>query len=89
MSNNIKASYFLRIVFSCIEEKQKLEFIKYNKFLQENFNISLINYKYLSQRYIIFESNGNGKEYYYNSTLEFEGEYLNGKEVEKEKNMIF
>ena len=52
MLKNVKTSYFLRIIFSCIEEKRKLELIKYNKFLQENLNISLINYKYLSQRYI-------------------------------------
>ena len=41
-------------------------------------NISLINYKFFSERYIIFEKNGKGKEYNkYNDTLVFEGEYLN------------
>ena len=29
--------------------------------------------------------NGKVKEYYYDGTLKFEGEYLNGKEMEKEK----
>ena len=41
----VKASYFLRILFSIIDEKQKLELIKYNKSLQEIINITLINYK--------------------------------------------
>ena len=45
MLKNVKASYFLRILFSFINEKQKLELIKYNKSLQENININLINYK--------------------------------------------
>ena len=78
MLKNVKTSYFLRIIFSCIEEKQKLKLIKYNKNLQEKLNIRLINYKLFSRRYIIFESKEEGKEYYYDGTLEFEGEYLNG-----------
>ena len=62
MLKNVKASFFLRVLFSCIDEKQKLELIKYNKNLQETLNIRLINYKYFSKRYIIFESNIKGKE---------------------------
>ena len=40
---------------------------------------------------IIYElNNGNGKvkEYYYNEILKYEGEYLNRKKMEKEKNMM-
>ena len=40
---------------------------------------------------IIYElKNGNEyiKEYYDNGKLEFEGKYLNGKNIEKEKNII-
>ena len=32
--------------------------------------------------------NGKGKEYYDNDKLKFYGEYLNGQEIEKEKNIM-
>ena len=79
MLKNVKASYFLRVLFSYMDEKQKLELIRYNKSLQENMNISLINYKLFSGKYIEYESNSKGKEYNYDNILLFEGEYLNGK----------
>ena len=47
MLKNVKSSYFKRIIFSFMDEKQKLKLIKYNKSLQDNMNISLINYKFL------------------------------------------
>ena len=35
------------------------------------------------------KKNGKGKEYnYYNGLVLFEGEYLNGKKMEKEKNIM-
>ena len=40
---------------------------------------------------IIYElnnENGKVKEYYYNEILKYEGEYLNRKKMEKEKNII-
>ena len=40
-------------------------------------DISLINYKFFSWRYIEFETNRKGKEYDYEGKLIFEGEYLN------------
>ena len=77
MLKNIKSSFFNSIIFSYIDEKQKL---KLNKCLQKNLNISIINYMYLSNKYIIYESNGIRNEYIgYNDRLIFEGEYLNGK----------
>ena len=78
MLKNVKSSYFIRIIFSFIYEKQKLKLIKYNKSFQKNMNISLINYKNFSGKYIIYEQNGKGKEYDYDGKLKFEGEYLNG-----------
>ena len=86
MLKNIKSIYFIRILFSHIIEKQKLKVVKYNKSLQKNLNISLNNYKFISGRYIIYESNGFGKEYDgYDDTLLFEGEYSNGKRHGKGK----
>ena len=85
MLKNIKSLYFIKIVFSHVDEEQKLKIIKYNKSLQANLNINLINYKYFSGRYIIYESNGIGKEYNYDNILIFEGAYLNGKRNGKGK----
>ena len=96
MLKNIKSSYFNSIIFSYIDERQKLKIIKYNKSLQKNMNISIINYKFFSGKYIIYVSNGIGKEYDgYNDTLIFEGEYSNrerngkGKEYYYNGNLIF
>ena len=77
MIKNVKSSYILRIIFSFVNEKQKLKLIKYNKSLQENMNIKLINYKIFSGKYIIYEQNGKGKECDYVGHLIYEGEYLN------------
>ena len=87
--NNIKSSNFLIIVFSFIDEKQKLKLIKYNKSLQENINITLINYIYFKGRYIIYGSNDIGEEYIGNPNIRiFEGKYLNGERNGKEKNIF-
>ena len=60
--------------------------IKYNKSLQYKLDIKIINYKVFSGTYIIYDSNGNGKEYNsYNNELIFEGKYLNEKRNGKGK----
>ena len=38
--------------------------IRYNKTLQNELDINLINYKLLGERYIIYEENNKGKEYF-------------------------
>ena len=70
--------------------------LKYNKNLQNKINISLLDYKTLSGRYIKYDINGKVKEYnIYDDILLFEGEYLNGKRNGKGKkynefyNLIF
>ena len=86
MLQNIKSSYFIKLIYTFIEESQKLILVRYNKSIQKNLNISIINYKHFSGRYIIYELNGFRKEYYgYNDTLIFEGEHLNGKRNGKGK----
>ena len=83
---NIKSTDVFENLFSCLNEKIKLKTIKYNKHLQGNININLINYKFFSEKYIIYEKNGKGKEYSgYSDDLEFEGEYLNGQRNGKGK----
>ena len=77
--NNIKSRYIVKILFSYINEKTKLKIIKYNKKIQNKIDIKLINYRMFSERYIIYESNNFGKEYYYiNDKLIYEGKYKNG-----------
>ena len=80
MLDNILSFYFIKKLFSNVNEKIKLGVAKYNKSLQNKINISLINYKVFSEAYIIYETNGNAKKYDgYNNMLLFEGGYLNGK----------
>ena len=86
MLKSIKSSYFKSIIFSYIDEIQKLKLLKHNKNLQKYFNISIINYKYLSERYIIYESKTFAKEYdRIDDKLIYEGEYLNGERHGKGK----
>jgi len=86
MLQNIKSSYFIKLIYTFIEDVQKLKLVRYNKCIQKNLDISIINYKHFKGRYIIYESNGIGKVYNgYDDNLEFEGEYLNGERNGKGK----
>ena len=90
MLKKSKSIYFIKRLFTFVDEKNKLDIIKYNKNMQNILDICLINYKFFSDRYIIFEKNGKGKEYNnYNDTLVFEGEYLNGKSNGKGKEYYY
>ena len=83
---NIKSIIIFKKFFSFLGEKTKLKVIKYNKHFQKKINIKLINYIFLSEKYIIYEDNENGKEYNgYDDHLIFEGEFLNGKRNVKGK----
>ena len=93
---DIKSKYIIIFIFSYLNEKTKLEIIKYNKKIQNILDITLTNYKFWSTSYIIYESNKKGKQYDGNEDyLEFDGEYLNGKRNGKGKeynydgNLIF
>ena len=86
MLKNIKSYYLIKLIYTFVEESQKLKLVRYNKNIQKYLDISIINYKYFKGRYIIYESNGIGKEYNgEDDTLKFEGEYLNGKRNGKGK----
>ena len=86
MLKRIKSFYFIKILFLYINEKQKLDKVKYNKSLQKNIDISIINYKHFENGYVIYEANGIGKEYNGDDdSLRFEGEYLNGRRNGKGK----
>ena len=87
MLENIKSVYFIKLIFIYVDEKDKLKIAKYNKKLQKDIDISIINYKHLSGRYIVYdESKKFGKEYKgENDMLIYEGEYLNGERNGKGK----
>ena len=80
------SDFFIIKLFSNVNEWVKLKMVKYNKNLQKKIDISLINYKIFSGRYIIYETNVIGKEYNgYNDKLYFVGEYINGERNGKGK----
>ena len=84
--NNVKTLYFIKVLFSYLNEKRKLKIINYNKSLQNLLDINIINYKIFSGKFLEYESGGNVKEYdSYNDHLIYEGEYLNGKRNGKGK----
>ena len=77
-------------IFSHLEEKRKLEIIKYNKNIQNILDIKLINYKFYAGKNLIYELNGNVKEYNeLFDNIEFVGKYLNGKRNGKGKEYYF
>ena len=85
----IKSSYIIKEVFSFLYEKQKLNMIIYNKRLQNILGVDIEDYKKISGKYVIGGKNGKRKEYDLKTNkLIFEGEYLNGKEMEKQKNIM-
>ena len=80
MFENIKSLYFIKNLFSHINDGIKLGLIKYNKKIQNNLDIGLINYKLFSAKYIIYISKEKGKIYdALDDELIFEGEIRKGK----------
>ena len=53
MLENIKSTYFVKIIFSLLDENAKLKIVKYNKNLQKKLNIELINYTLFTKKYIV------------------------------------
>ena len=79
MLKKLNTNYFLKIVFSFMDERQKLKIVKYNKTLQKIIDRNLINYLVFINEYVVYESDRKGREYNrYSNLLVFEVEYLNG-----------
>ena len=90
MLQSIKSPYFIKFIFSFINEKRKLNLIKYNNCFKNLIGINIINYRFFSGKYIIYEKTGFGKEYNaYDDSLLFEGEYLNGERNGKGKEFSY
>jgi len=76
----------MKIVFSYINEETKLKLIKYNKSLQNELKINIVNYRRYSGKYLIKIDNRRVKVYKsFNYKLLYKGEYLNGKKHGKGK----
>ena len=89
LRNSIKSYYILEHIFSYLNINEKLDLIKYNQEIQKKLNINIENYKLISGRYFEGERNGKGKEFTLkDNKLIFEGEYLKGKKMEMEKNIL-
>ncbi len=84
--NNIKSKYIIKKIFSLLKEKRKLKLVKYSKYFQKILSLSIENYKQISEKYLIYETNTYVKEYLTKGEkLIFEGEYLKGKRNGKGK----
>ena len=71
-----------------MSDEKKLNIIKYSKRFQKKLGIDLYYYKIYSGKYIKQESNQKVKIYNANNNeILFEGEYLKGKKMVKEKNI--
>ena len=82
----IKSKHLYINIFSYINEERKLKLVKYNKNIQKNIDINLLNYKVYKGYSFEGDKNGKGKVYdNYFDLLIFEGEYLNGKKNGKGK----
>ena len=77
MLDNIKSSFFKRLIFSFIDDEKKLRIIKYNKNILNILNINVMDYIILFGKYVIVDNKG--KEYYYNREVLFDAEYINPK----------
>ena len=76
----IKSINIIKNLFLLVCKANKLEFFRYNKYLQKIFYITIEDYKNIGERFKIGERKGKGKEYIINrDILIFEGEYFNGK----------
>ena len=82
MLKNIKSSYFIKLIFSYLDDECKLKLIRYNKYFQNLTELTLLDYKLYSGRYINLETKEKGKEYECQNEIDlliYEGGYLNGK----------
>ena len=78
--DSVKSKYIKILTFSFLDEKYKLDLIKYNLKLQELLEININTYKKISESIKIGKKDGYCRIYdLYEMSLKFEGEYKNGK----------
>ena len=82
----VKSKYIQELIFSFLDEKNKLDLIKYNKEIQKLLEINIDIYKEKSRSIKIGKKEGYCRIYDLDTmTLKFEGEYKNGKKNGKGK----
>ena len=59
----IKSTFFVRLLFSHIDEKVKLKIINYNKKLQNKLEINIYHYVILSGKFVVIGQDGKGKKF--------------------------
>ncbi len=90
MLKQIKSLLILKKIFNHLFIDAKLRLLRYNKNFQNILNINIIDFKNLSEKYIIIERTGYGKEYdSHDDELLYEGEFINGKRNGKGKEYIY
>ena len=62
MLGNLKSKYIVKIIFSLIKEKVKLQIVRYNKSLQIKLELNIINYKIFSGKFIVNKNIGKSKK---------------------------
>ena len=89
MQEKLKSTFFMKKLFFHLNERRKLKLIKYNKSIQKDLDIGLINYLYFTKKYIIYETKEKEKNIIDTIVNYFmkENIYME-KEMEKGKNMI-
>jgi len=60
IGKSIKSMYILKIIFTFLSEKQKLNLINYNKHLQKQFGLNIEDYKKMNGIYKEGGKNGKG-----------------------------
>ena len=86
MVENIKSNFFVRYLFSFVDDGKQLYLVKYNKRLQKLLNINIMNYRFFTGKYIEYDTNEKVKIYdCFSNNLIFEGEFINGKKKWKRK----
>ena len=88
MLKKIKSVFCVKLIFSFVEGGRKLRIVRYNKAIQNNIDINILNYQMFKGNYIIYENDILGKEYDFYDILLYEGEYLNGKRNGKGKEFL-
>ena len=86
MLDYIKSKLIFKKIFSFLREKIILKVANYNKSLQNKLGKSLIFYKVMSRKYILYEGKNKGKLYDADSNkLLYIGEFINAKKNGKGK----
>ena len=86
MLKSFKSSFFLKELLNCLITKKLLKLIKYNKSLQKEMDLGIIDYKSFSRRFIVYENKTDGVEVLaINDSVLYKGEFLNGERSGKGK----